>query len=424
MKILAPLFAAGITFTAMAESSAANVGMIEVRGSITPVTEAYISRGISVAERQNDACLIIQLDTPGGLMDSTFKIVQSIYESRVPVVVYVSPAPARAASAGTYITMAADVAVMAPYTRIGAAHPVGMEGEGETNSIEWTKVENDAASFARSIADKRGRNAKWAELAARESVSATAKEALASNVIDFIATDVPDLLRQLNGRDINGKELNTKGAQVVSIPMTMRESFLQLFLRPEVMFVLMLVVIYGIIGELTSPGAILPGVVGAIAIILVLCMMAILPINVAGLALIVLSIVLFIIDVYTPTHGVLTGGGIIAFFLGALMLFNRANTGFHLPLSYIIGGTALTACFFLFVVGAGLRAQRLPVRAGRETLLGKVTSAAARIDSTGGKVFVEGEWWNAVSETPVENGEPVEIVGIDGLTLKVKAKKS
>lgn len=424
MKVLAPLFAAGFTFAAMAEPSTTNVGMIEVRGSITPVMEAYISRAISVAERQNDACLIIQLDTPGGLMDSMFKIVQSIYESRVPIVVYVSPAPARAASAGTYITMAADVAVMAPYTRIGAAHPVGMEGEGETNSIESTKAENDAASFARSIAEKRGRNAKWAELAARESVSATAQEALSSNVIDFIATDVPDLLRQLNGREINGKKLNTKDAQVVSIPMTARESFLQLFLRPEVMFVLMLVVIYGIIGELTSPGAILPGVVGAIAIILVLCLMAILPINVAGVALIVLSIVLFIIDVYTPTHGVLTGGGIVAFFLGALMLFNRANTGFQLPLSYVIGGTVITACFFLFVVGAGLRAQRLPIRTGRESMLGKVTPAAGRIDSNGGRVFVEGEWWNAVSKTPVENGEPVEIVAIDGLTLKVKPKQS
>jgi membrane-bound serine protease (ClpP class) len=188
------------------------------------------------------------------------------------------------------------------------------------------------------------------------------------------------------------------------------------------MFVLMLVVIYGIIGELTSPGAILPGVVGAIAVILVLCLSAVLPINVAGLALIALAVVLFIIDVYTPTHGVLTGGGIVAFFLGALMLFNRANPAFHLPLSYVIGGTTLTACFFLFIVGAGLRAQRLPVRVGRETMLGKITSAAGRIDASGGKVFVEGEWWNAVSETPVEDGQPVEIIGIDGLTLKVKRK--
>jgi len=206
--------------------------------------------------------------------------------------------------------------------------------------------------------------------------------------------------------------------------MSVREGFLALFLSPEVMFVLMLVVIYGIIGELSSPGAILPGVAGAIAVILVLCLSAALPINIAGLALIVLAIVLFIIDVYTPTHGVLTGGGIIAFFLGALMLFDRSDPAFRLPLPYVIGGTALTACFFLFVVGAGLRAQRLPVRTGREMMLGMATPAVGRIDSTGGRVFVEGEWWNAVSETPIESDEPVEIVGIDGLTLKVKRKQS
>ena len=423
MRMLAPILAAGIVLAAVVESSAANVGMIEVRGSITPVIESYISRAISVAEQQKDVCLIIQLDTPGGLLDSTHKIVESFYASSVPIVVYVAPAPARAASAGTFITMAADVATMAPFTTIGAAHPVGMSGEGETNGVEWTKAENDTVSFARAIASKRGRNVEWAESAVRQSVSITAEEALDDNVIDFIAKDVPDLLHQLDGREVRGDKLQTAGAKIVPIPMTARETFLQLFLRPEVMFVLMLVVIYGIIGELTSPGAILPGVVGAIAVILVLCLMAVLPINIAGLALIVLAIALFIIDIYAPTHGVLTGGGIVAFFLGALMLFNRANPAFHLPLSYVIGGTALTACFFLFVVGAGLRAQRLPVRAGRETMLGKVTSAAAHIDSSGGKVFVEGEWWNAVSETPVESGEPVEIVGIDGLTLKVKRKQ-
>lgn len=423
MKLFAPIFAAGIIFAAAGTSSAANVGMIEVRSSITPVTEAYISRAISVAEKQNDACLVIELDTPGGLLDSTRKIVASFYASSVPIVVYVAPAPARAASAGTFITMAADVAAMAPFTTIGAAHPVGMNGEGETNGVEWTKAENDTVSFVRGIANKRGRNAEWAESAVRQSVSITAEEALDNNVVDLIAKDVPDLLRQMDGREVHGEKLKTANAKIVAIPMTGRESFLQLFLRPEVMFVLMLVVIYGIIGELTSPGAILPGVVGAIAVILVLCLSAVLPINIAGVALIVLAIVLFIIDVYAPTHGVLTGGGIVAFFLGALMLFNRTNNpAFHLPLSYIIGGTVLTACFFLFIVGAGLRAQRLPVRAGRETMIGKVVPAAARIDSGGGKVFVEGEWWNAVSDAPIESGESTEIVGIDGLTLKVKRK--
>ena len=423
MKNLAPILVAGMMLAATA-LPAANVGMIEVRGAISPATEGYISRAIEVANKREDACLIIQLNTPGGLLDSTDKIVASFYASHIPIVVYVSPAPARAASAGTFITMAADVAVMAPYTRIGAAHPVGGSGEGDTNSVMWTKVENDTASSIRAIAKKRGRNEEWAESAVRQSLSITAEEALDQNVIDFIAKDVPDLLKQLDGREINGKALKTLGATIVPIPMTARESLLQLFLQPGVMFILMLVVMYGIIGELTSPGAILPGVAGAIAIILVLCLSAVLPINVAGLAFFVLAMALFIIDVYTPTHGVLTGGGIIAFFLGALMLFNRADPAFHLSLSYIIPGTVLTALFFLFIVGAGLRAQRLPAKTGREIMLGKVTPAAARIDATSGKVFVEGEWWNARSETPIESGQPAEIVAIDGLTLKVKPKET
>ncbi len=422
MKTLAPILAVAVMLASAADLSAADVGIIEVRASITPITESYISRAIKVAAERHDVCLIIQLDTPGGVLDSTYKIVENIYESPVPVVVYVSPAPARAASAGTYITMAADVAVMAPYTRIGAAHVVGMNGEGDTNSIEWTKLENDTAGFARSIAAKRGRNETWAEAAARQSVSATAEEALSSNVVDFLADDVPDLLKKLDGRKVRDTVLKTAGAQIVPIPMSARETFLQLILRPEVDFVLMLVVIYGIIGELSSPGAILPGVAGAIALILVLCLSAVLPVNVGGLALIGLALVLFIIDVYAPTHGVLTGGGIIAFFLGALMLFNRADPAFHLSLSYVITGTLVTALFFLFVVGAGIRAQRMPIKAGRETLLGKVAPAAQRIDASSGKIFIEGEWWNAVSDAPIESGQSVEIVAIDGLTLKVKAK--
>jgi len=403
-----------------------NVGMIEIRGAIGPATASYISRAITVAEAHNDICLIIQLDTPGGLLDSTMDIVQTFYDSKVPTVVYVAPAPARAGSAGVFITMAADVAAMAPYTRIGAAHPVSLGASGEvekTDDVMKKKQENDTASFAESIARKRHRNAEWARSAVLDSASITAEKALEENVIDLIADNVPDLLKQLDGRKAGDKTLRTVGAPVVEIPMTAREKFLQLFLRPEVMFVLMLVVIYGIIGELSSPGAILPGVAGAIALILVLYMSAILPVNAAGVAFILLAVVLFIVDIYSPTHGVLTAGGIVAFFLGALMLFDRSGP-FRLPLTFVFTGTAVTALFFLFVVGAGLRAQRLPVRAGRETMLGKVVPALGRIDARGGKVFVEGEYWNAASETAIEKDQPVEIVGIDGLTLKVKPKQS
>jgi membrane-bound serine protease (ClpP class) len=405
--------------------SAAQVGLIRIDGAIGPATASYIARALDVAAAQSDECLIIQLDTPGGLVDSASKIVESFYAAKIPTVVYVSPAPARAGSAGVFITMAADVAVMAPHTRIGAAHPVEL---GASDSVEKTddvmkqKMENDTASFAQSIADKRHRNVDWAKSAVLESASITAEDALDKNVIDFIADDLPDLLNQLDGREINGKTLNTAKAAIVEIPMNSFEKFSQLFLRPEVMFILMLMVIYGIMGELSSPGAILPGVVGAMALILVLYMSAILPVNVTGLVLIGLAVILFLADVFSPTHGVLTTGGILAFFLGAMMLFSQAGPGFGLSLSLIIPATLVTAAFFVFIVSKGIRAQFKPVRAGTETMLGKTVNALSRIDSAGGKVFIEGETWNAVSATLVEAGQPVEVTGISGLTLQVKSK--
>ncbi len=404
---------------------AAQVGLIKIDGAIGPATASYISRAIDAATAQSDECLVIQLDTPGGLLDSASEIVQKFYTSKVPIVVYVSPAPARAGSAGVFITMAADVAVMAPHTRIGAAHPVELGASGsveQTDDVMKKKIENDTASFAQSIAEKRNRNVDWARSAVLDSASITAEDALDKNVIDFIADNMPDLLKQLDGREVNGRTLNTANATVVEIPMNLWEHFSRLFLRPEVMFILMLMVIYGIIGELSSPGAILPGIVGAIALVLVLYMSAILPVNVTGLVLIGLAIVLFITDIFATTHGVLTAGGILSFFLGALMLFSNAGPGFGLSLAWIIPGTVVTALFFIFIVGKGIRAQFKPVRAGAETMLGKTVNALSRIDPAGGKVFIEGEHWNAVSEMPVEAGQSVEIVGIAGLTLKVKPK--
>jgi membrane-bound serine protease (ClpP class) len=230
------------------------------------------------------------------------------------------------------------------------------------------------------------------------------------------------LLKQIDGREVGNKTLHTAGAAVVEIPMSAWERFSQLFLRPEMMFILMLVVMYGIIGELSSPGAILPGVAGTIALVLVLYMSTILPINAAGVALIGLAVVLFIVDIFAPTHGVLTAGGIVSFFLGALMLFSHAGPAFQLSLSIIIPATLVTAAFFLFVVGAGLRAQLSPVRAGKETMIGRVAPALTHIDTSGGKVFVEGEYWNAVSDVAIGKDQSVEIIGIKGLTLNVKPK--
>ncbi len=417
-----PILLAGSMCGPVAGLRATEVGLIKVKGAIGPATAGYVSRAIDLASAQNDVCLIIQLDTPGGSLDSTKEIVQKFFASPVPTVVYVAPAGAWAGSAGCFITLAADVAAMAPSTSIGAAHPVslGVPGAEKTDDVMKTKMENFASSYIQSIAEKRGRNVEWAKSSVVKSESITATNALELKVIDLIANDLPDLLDQLDHREVNGKALKTAGAQVVDIPMTIREQILQVLSHPELMLVLMLVAMYGIIGELSNPGAILPGVAGAIALILVLYMTTILPVNFAGLALIALAAGLFIADVYAPTHGVLTFGGITAFFLGALMLFNRAEPGFRLSLAYIIPATLLTAAFFILVVGAGLRAQLLPVRAGRETMLGKTVAAVAAITPLQGKVFVEGEYWNAVSETPIEAGQTAQIVGIEGLTLKVK----
>jgi membrane-bound serine protease (ClpP class) len=401
-----------------------NVAVIKVNTPIGPATADYIARAISVARSQNDLCLIIELDTPGGLLDSTKKIVQSLYGSTVPTVVYVTPAGANAASAGCFITLAADIAAMAPHTSIGAAHPVSLSGgsEEKMDSVMKQKLENYAGAYIQAIAEKRGRNVQWARDSVIKSESITAEEALKTKVINLIASDRADLLAQLNGREVNGHRLNTEGATVTEIPMIARERVFQLLWRPEVMLLLMLAAMYGIIGEMSNPGAILPGVVGGIALILALYMAAILPVNLAGLALIGLAALLFIVDLFAPTHGVLTFGGIAAFFLGALLLFNRADPTFRLSLAYIIPATVVTALFFLFVVGKGLRAQSLPARTGKEAMLGKTAPAVGHIDAQGGKVFFEGEYWNAVSESPVEAGQTVRILEVAGLTLKVTPK--
>ena len=404
---------------------AAQVGLIQIHGPIGPATANYISRALDVAAQQRDQCLIIELNTPGGLANSMNDIISDFYASPVPTVVYVAPEGAMAGSAGCYITLAADIAAMAPHTQIGAAHPVEMGGEEDeetTNSIMMQKVGNMYAKVIQSIAEKRHRNVKWAESSVRESAAITAEEALKTNVIDLIATNVPDLLQKINGRTINGKVLKTAGATVEEIPMTLSEQLFQLFWQPEVMMLLMLVAIYGIIAELSHPGAIFPGVAGALAIILLLYMSSTLPLNVAGLALILLAVGLFITDVFAPSHGVLTGGGIIAFFLGALMLFKGEPAGYTLPMTWVIAATLATAAFFVFFVSKGIRAQYLPTRAGSETMIGKTVAAKSRIDTTGGTVFIEGELWNAVSETPVETGQNVEVTGLEGLTLKVKPK--
>jgi membrane-bound serine protease (ClpP class) len=412
----------------VATGAAEKVSLIKVDGAIGPATASYIARSIAEAQAQNAQCLVIELNTPGGLLDSTQKIVQSFLGSPMPVVVYVAPTGATATSAGCFITIAASVSAMAPATTIGAAHPVSLGGnpiggEEKTDDTMKKKLENFSVSYIETIAARRNRNVEWAKAAVRDSASITAAKALELRVIDLIAPDLPALLQQLNGRVVDGKTLKTAGADISEIRMSSSEHVFQKLWRPEVMFVLMLIAIYGIIGELTMPGAILPGVMGAIALILALYMSAILPVNVTGLALIGLALLLFLFDIYAPTHGILTAGGIISFLIGSLMLFNRADPLFRLSLSYIIPATLITAAFFVVVIGKGLRAQTLPVKAGVETMLGKTVIALTPIDARGGRIFIEGENWNAVSDTPIEQGKPVQVIAVEGLTLKVIRKE-
>jgi membrane-bound serine protease (ClpP class) len=406
-------------------ASGEKVCLSNVDGAIGPATANYISRSIDEAQAMGAQCLILQLNTPGGLLDSTRVIVQKLLGSTLPVIVYVAPTGATAASAGCFITLAANVAAMAPATTIGAAHPVSLGGfsGGDQSKPDQTmtqKLENFAVSYMEAIASRRSRNVEWAKSAVRESASITAEKAKELKVIEIISPNLSDLLSQLDGRSVDGKSLRTAGAQVVEIKMSGTEQFFQMFWRPEVMFVLMLVAIYGLIGEMTTPGAILPGVTGAIALVLALYMSAILPVNVAGLLLIGLAVALFVIDMFAPTHGVLTGGGIVAFLMGSLMLFDRRDPLFHLSLSYIIPSVIVTSLFFLLIVGKGLRAQRLPVKVGKETMIGKIVQALTPIDSTRGRVFIEGESWTARSSSPINEGETAQIIAVEGLTVTVK----
>lgn len=408
------------TDTAATTAAESSVTMISVKGSISPTTTNYIRRGIKTAKKQGAECLIIQLDTPGGLLESTKNIVQAFLDSDdLPIVVYVAPEGGRAASAGTFITMAAHVAAMAPTTTIGAASPVQMGG-GETDSVMQKKLFNYAESFIESIANRRDRNAEWARSAVRDGEAITAKEALELNVINFIAKDREELLNTIDGHIVNGDTLNTRNATINEVPTNLSEKLLGFIMRPEVMLILTMIAIYGIIGEVTNPGAIVPGVAGVIALILVLYASAAMPINIAGFALIGLAIILFITEAFTPTFGLLIGGGAVSFFLGGLMLFQDLPASMALSWTWLVPATILTTLFFVWIVTEGIRAQFMTNQTGKESMIGKRAEVIEKVDKRNGRVFVSGEYWNATSDDDIEAGEKCEIVSIEGLTIKVK----
>ena len=396
---------------------------IEVDAIINPATAKFIVDSIDQATQQGGQCLIIQLDTPGGLMESMRMIVKKELASTIPIIVYVAPSGARAASAGVFITLAAHLAVMAPGTHIGAAHPVTLGAEGKESKTMTEKVVNDAVADIKATAKRRGRNVDWAENAVRKSVSITDEEALKLKVIDFISPDLQELLTKIDGKVIKfdgiTRTLHTKGVQPQPIQMSWRERLLDIISNPTIAYILLMLGIYGIFFELSSPGAILPGVVGGIFLILAFYALQMLPVNYAGLALIFFGIILFIAEIKVVSHGLLAVGGVISLFLGSIMLFHTPTEYMRVSMSVIIPAVLVSAAFFIFAVTKAIKARLSKPTTGMEGLIGEIGTASTPI-APEGKVSIHGEFWDVISDQNIERGEKVQVVGVMNLKLKVK----
>jgi membrane-bound serine protease (ClpP class) len=401
-----------------------NVTVLTLNGAINPAASEYIEYGIKQAEKNNSECLILNLNTPGGLLESTRTIVSSILQSPVVIVVYVSPPGARAASAGVFITLAAHIAVMAPGTNIGAAHPVTLQGQMDSTMTE--KVTNDAAAFIRTISEKRQRNIKWAEEAVRNSISITETEALKENVIDLISPNIDSLLIQINGRKIKTAfgevTLNTTNAKIEPVNMSFSEKLLSMLSDPNIAYILLMLGFYGLLFELYSPGLIFPGIIGVISLVLAFYSMQSMPINFAGLALIIFAIILFILELKIVSHGLLTIGGVVSLILGSLMLIKTDSAFDVLTISWgvILVVALLTILFFLFAIGAGLKAQKRKPTTGVEGLINETAEVITDLNPNG-LIKIHGEIWNAESsEGTVQKGTKVIIVSVSDLKLMVK----
>jgi membrane-bound serine protease (ClpP class) len=407
---------------AVTEGAAGHVDALQIEGAVTPIMISYIERGIRTAEDDGAEALIIVLNTPGGQTDLMNEIVQLLLQADVPTVVYVYPSGAYAASAGTLITLAAHVAAMAPGTTIGAASPVGSQGEDLGETLE-KKIKEDLKAQARALAAHRGEEAQaWAESAIEEAKAATAEEALEMGVIDFVADSMDDLLAQMDGFQVEvGRRqvtLNTAGIAVEDVPMTFVEQFLHIITNPTIAFILLTIGINAILFELSSPGGYAAGIVGAICLLLAFYSLGVLPVNYAGLILIALAFVLFVVDLKAPTHGVLTVGGIVSLIAGALLLFNSPL--YRVSLAAVIAVAVVTGVFFGFAVAKVVQAQRKPSVTGQEGLVGLLAQVRTPLEPTG-TVFVKGEFWDATAiDGPIRAGEQAEIVAVAGFHLQVK----
>jgi membrane-bound serine protease (ClpP class) len=396
------------------------VYIIQVADAISPGTAEFIKSGLKTAEENEAACVIIELDTPGGLAESMRLIVQNILASRVPVVVFVYPGGARAASAGVMITMAADVAAMAPGTNIGAAHPVGAGGQ-EINEAMSEKIINDMVAQAKSVAEKRNRNAKWVEDAIRESVSVTETEALKENIIDLIAVDTDDLIKQLNGREINGRgTLKLDDVKKVTIKETLRTKILKTISNPNYAYILLMIGLAGLYFEFSHPGSIFPGVIGAIALVLAFFAMQTLPVNYAGILLIALAIIFFIMEMKITSYGLLSVAGVVSLLLGSLMLFKGSTPDVKVSLQVVLPTIVIISGFLVAVAGLVFRAQISKPTTGSTGLVGEIGIVKKAL-APEGKVFVHGELWNARAKEPIDKDAKVRIVQVVNLILEVEA---
>jgi membrane-bound serine protease (ClpP class) len=403
-----------------------SVLLLVVDGGINPASADYIHDGIAEAEERGATAVIVQLDTPGGLLESTKLIVKDMLGAPVPVIVYVAPSGAGATSAGVFITMAANLAVMAPGTNIGAAHPVSGQGQDIGGDMR-EKAENFAASLGRTIAERRGRNVEWAEKAVRDSVSITEREAVELKVVDFIATDLDDLLAKANGRsvDVQGRSivLNTAGAAVERLDMRLRQRLLDLIANPNVAYLLMMAGLLGLYVEFTHPGVMFPGITGAICLLLAMAALQVLPINYSGLALVGLGVAMLVAEAFLPTFGVVGIGGIIAFVLGSLLLFDTPDSTLQVDRSLIAAAALTLGSFTLFVGWLVVRTQRRRSIVGAEGMIGEV-GEVRRVIEPGQrvKVFVHGEYWEADADGSLQVGDPVEVIGVQGLRLRVRRR--